>query len=638
MNKYFLTVFFWMLLWACNPARQQWEVLSPSGNLKTTITNQPSGLFYCVERQVNGKFETVLLPSPLGLVRKDASFVNHLTFLRAGEIKEVKDSYSMVTGKKRQFSYVAREQEFVFSNPEGKELTLVIRVFDEGMAFRYRMEGNDTALYTVVDEATGFTLPDSATGWMAPYELAKPWGAPGYEESYRQVTAGTPSPDSVGWAFPLLFHHGNHWILISEAGLNASYCGTHLKKNCSGGVYAIAFPQHEERFGDGEVHPVSYLPWTLPWRFVVVGDSLTDIFQSGMVYHLADPLKLQDTTWIRPGRASWEWWSSHGGRTVKRLKEFIDLAATMGWEYSLVDAGWEKMPDGTITEVIQYAKQKKVGLWLWYNSGGRRDSTQQSTDFVMFNPASRKAEMEKIAGWGIKGIKVDFFATDKQLAIQLYLDILRDAAEHHLMVNFHGCTLPRGWSRTYPNLLSMEAIRGSECYRFSETFPDMAPFYNTLAPVIRNVVGSADYTPAAFSHHRYPHKTTWAHELALVLLYESGIVHLCDVPEVFKKMPLEVKQLMKNFPVAWDDSRLIEAVPGKLLVVARKKGKQWYVAGINGEPKGKEICVRMPLSAAAGLCTLIADGETPETFSISTMKVTDTLHVSLKPYGGFVMY
>jgi hypothetical protein len=241
---------------------------------------------------------------------------------------------------------------------------------------------------------------------------------------------------------------------------------------------------------------------------------------------MSEPSKIEDTSWIKPGRASWSWWSSTDGRSVENLKRFVDLSVEMGWEYSLVDAGWGRMPDGTIENVITYAGKRDIGLLLWYDSGGRRDTTRSNEDFVMFNDDSRRKEMKKLRDWGIKGIKVDLFATDKQFGIDLYEKIMKDAARYQLLVNYHGCTLPRGWTRTWPNLMTMEAIRGAECYRYAKDYPEIAPSFNTKAAILRTTVGPTDYTPATISNNRYPHKTTSAHELALTVVYESGIIHI----------------------------------------------------------------------------------------------------------------
>jgi len=623
---------------ACNSINQSVEIPSPSENLEVEIkTNENGELFYSVLGGIGTAHQVVIESSRLGLMREDTDFTEGLELTGISEVKNISDAYTMRSGKFSDLAYEANEQTLTFTNTTGHELQIVFRVFDEGVAFRYVMPGESTDLFRIKKELTSFNVGPGLVSWMSPYQSAKPWGNPGYEADYMPVKSGAPSTEEVGWSFPLLFQKAGQWLYISEAGLDASYCGTHLAHDCKGGIYTIAFPEPDERYGDGEVMPASALPWELPWRFVLVSDSIADIVESSMVYHLAQPSMIEETSWILPGRASWEWWSSKGGRTVKRLNHYIDLAAEMGWEYSLVDAGWENMPDGTIEDVIAYAEQKDVGLLLWYSSGGRRDSTSTSEDFVLFNDDTRKKEMARLEKWGIKGIKVDFFATDKQIAIDLYEKILGDAADHHLLVNFHGCTLPRGWTRTWPNLLTMEAVRGAECYRFSEPYPDIAAFYNSIATILRGTAGPTDFTPATFSDNRYPHITTFGHELALTVVYESGIIHMADNPESYFSLPGEAVDFLKKVPAAWDESRLIEATPGDKFVVARRNGDQWFIAGINGKNEAQEVSFKLP--GQMNRAILLADGDTPRELKIENMQGDDgTITVTMKPNGGFVLY
>ncbi len=636
--KYLFFVFIFATLWSCQPKSELLLLESPSGNLKVVVTTtEEKKVFYQVVSKTDSAEMLVVAKSPLGLVRSDADFTANLSFESASEPKIVSDTYTMVSGKQSKLSYSAKEATLNFANEAGQEMQIVFRVFDEGMAFRYIFPGESDEKLSVESEITGFSVPADISAWMSPYQSAKPWGDPGYEAEYLAVKSGTASPEKVGWAFPLLFNAGNNWIFISEAGLDANYCGTHLKQDCSGGLYSISFPEADERYGDGDVKPSSVLPWEMPWRFIVVGQSLNQIVESSMVHHLAEPSKIEDTSWIKPGRASWEWYSSTGGPTVKSLNHFVDLAAEMNWEYSLIDAGWENMPDGKIEDVIAHAKAKNVDLLFWYNSGGRRDSTMRNEDFLLFNDDTREQEMARIAALGVKGIKVDFFATDKQIAIELYHKIMNDAAKHHLLVNFHGCTLPRGWTRTYPNLLSMEAVKGEECYRFLETYPNLAPSYNTMAAVIRSTAGPTDYTPAAFSDQKFAHKTTSAHELALTVVYENGIIHMADTPESYRSLPVEAKDFLKQVPAAWDETKLIAAVPGELFVIARRKADKWYVAGINGKNEKQEIQINLPATLQSP--TFIGDGDAQSdlvAFNIGSN--ISSFSISMMPNGGFVLY
>lgn len=624
-------------LFACNSKREPVVIVSPSGNLKATISIIEKSVYYSITAIDNG-IENVVMPvSPLGLIRSDGSFFDNLRIDSVSVNREISQSYSMVSGKQKQLSFKARGVTICLSNDLNKRLNIVFRVFDEGVAFRYIFPESSENEVSMLAEQTGFSIPDSADAWISPYEPFNQYGQPGYESEYLAIKSGTPSPEKSGWAFPMLFKNGDYWLFISEAGLDGNYCGTHLNKDCGGGLYTVAFPEIDERYGNGDANPSSKLPWVMPWRYIVAGKSIDVVAESSIVYHLSEPSEIDDVSWIKPGRASWEWWSSTGGRKVKNLKEFIDLAAEMQWEYSLIDAGWENMPDGKIEDVIAYAGKKNVGITLWYNSGGRRDTSMKDEDFVMFNDDTRVKEMARIQALGVKGIKVDFFSGDKQYVIQLYLKILQDAAKYKLLVDFHGCTMPRGWSRTYPNLLTMEAVKGIECYRYNKLYPDMAAGYNTISALIRGSAGSVDYTPAAFTDQKYPHKTTWAHELALTVVYESGIIHMADKPEGYRKLPAEAQEFLKRVPAAWDETRLINAVPGELFVIARKKDGKWYVAGINGKNEAQEITFKLPESINNPV--LLADGEAQSDIIIKKTEGEITNYtIKLMPRGGFVIY
>lgn len=635
--KFAINLVIVLLIFSCQPEQSKLVLESPSKNLSVHVEIIEGRVYYQLFSKKDKSETLVIKPSPLGLIRNDGNFTENLTLEKTDRINTVSDSYTMLTGKQKKLSYNANEAIMLFSNPEGQQIQMVFRLFDEGLAFRYIFPEQSGNRVKVESEVTGFAVTEGAKAWIAPYQPATTWGDPGYEANYIAVKAGDPSPNEVGWAFPLLFNDGENWIFISEAGLDEHYCATHLQQNNQGGLYSISLPEADERYGDGEVEPVSSLPWSMPWRFIMVGQSLNTIFESSLVHHLAEPSKIEDTSWIKPGRASWEWWSSTGGRTVKGLKHFIDLAADMGWEYSLVDAGWSNMPDGTIEEVIEHAKVKNVGLLFWYNSGGRRDESFQNDNFVVFNDDTREAEFKRISAMGVKGIKVDFFATDKQLAIELYLNILRDAAKHKLVVNFHGNTLPRGWTRTWPNLLTLEAVRGAEAYRFAAGYPDYAATYNTIAAVTRAVVGPTDFTPATFSNQRYPRKTTAAHEMALTIVYETGLLHLADTPESYYSLPEKAITFFRQVPVTWDETRLLAAIPGELFVVARRNGKSWYIAGINGKNNIQELQVELPEVLENPI--LFADGSALNDLVINTLERSiDSLSVRMQPNGGFLMY
>ncbi len=235
---------------------------------------------------------------------------------------------------------------------------------------------------------------------------------------------------------------------------------------------------------------------------------------------------------------------------------------------------------------------------------------------------------------------MDFFQSDKQNVIDLYLGILRDAAAAGILVDFHGCTLPRGWSRTWPNLMSMEAVRGEECYIFDLQYPECAPVQNAILPFTRNTVGPMDYTPVGFSDNRYPHRTTWAHELALSVLFETGLLHFTDKAEAYLTLPEAPKQFLKNVPVTWEDTRFVAGYPGQFAILARRKGAVWYLAGVNASPIARETRVKLGSWLGSGRYAMerIGDGADARSFSTDTQPVAagQEFPVNLRPFGGFV--
>ena len=440
----------------------------------------------------------------------------------------------------------------------------------------------------------------------------------------------------------MLFCTGDRsrWALLTEAGLDTSYCGCHLAPKASDGVYRIQFPDEAEGNHVGRVEPSWMLPWATPWRVIVVGDSVGDIVESTLVMDVSPASVVKDTSWIKPGRASWSWLFDHDSpQDCTKLKAWVDLAAQMGWEYSLVDANWTQMKNGTIHDLLAYAKSKGVGLLFWYNSGGPHNSVSEKPRGLMDDRDIRREEFRLLKKWGVQGVKVDFFQSDKQNIIQLYQDILQDAAQAQIMVNFHGCTLPRGWSRTYPHLMSMESVRGEECYSFDQKFTTEAPVHNVTLPFTRNAVGPMDYTPVMFADNVYPHLTTYSHELALSVVFESGWLHFADGVKPYIDLPEAPKTFLQHVPVAWDETRFLAGEPGQYVVLARRSGNQWYLGGLNGENAGRDIDMALSfLGQSRCTMTVIEDGKAARTFDNETKAVTsqDHLEVRLLPYGGFV--
>lgn len=392
--------------------------------------------------------DVVMNNSPIGLTLDYADFFNELTLESTSEQISINESYSIINGKCKEISSIYNQRDYNFVNADGCVLILQVRVYNEGVAFRYILPDDFQKERIVLFEASGFNIGSNGNAWVTPYSRPTKW-KPSYEMYYTNGDkVGEPSPENPGWALPALFNvnKGKYWVMLHEAGLTGNYPATHLGSDCQHGLYNIAFPHPGEALGLYASLPKNIGTWEMPWRVVLVSEGLSPIVESNIIYDINTPSTLEgDLSWIKPGRASWEWWTTQvRERDYKLQIEFIDLAAEMGWEYYLVDANWNEMKGGTITQLIEYANEKGVGVFLWYNLGGAHNHVAEQPRGRLWDSRIRKEEFARLHEWGVKGIKVDFFNSDKQQIINQYIDILEDAAAFKLMVNLHGCTVPRG--------------------------------------------------------------------------------------------------------------------------------------------------------------------------------------------------
>lgn len=623
-------------------AGQHWTLQNREQTLRFALDLQNGNASYQVCALTNGIETVVVETSPLGLLRRDQNFTTNLTFVSASKVKKFDETYSMLIGKQSQLRNRGVEQAFTFQNERGTPIEIIVRAYADGVAFRYGFPGKSGEKITLTDEDTGFKIPMPGYAWMLPYDKIGTW-APAYEAEWQnKILVGKTSPlNCAGWCFPALFNIRDHWVLLTEADMNGTCYAAHLQPKADDGLYRIRLPEDAETYGVAPKEATAKLPWRSPWRVVIVGASPRVIMESSLVYHLNPPCALKDIFWIKPGRVAWSWWSDMGSPTdFKKSVVYVDLAAKMGWEYALVDSGWQDMRNDDIWKLNDYAKSKGIGLILWYNSGGAHSRVLDAGPRdCMDDPARRETEMARLEAAGIKGIKVDFMQSDKQYVIQLYLDIIRDAARHHLFVDFHGATIPRGWSRTYPNLLSMEAIRGAEQY-WDVNFAANAHMFHTIYTFTRNVIGPMDYTPVIFgnSPERKPHQTTNPHELATAVAFESGLQHFADSATNYLATPDFVQDFLHTIPVAWDETRYLDGSPGELTVIARRKGNDWYLAALNGEATTKTIKVPLTfLGRGSYAGSLISDATDPRSFKHETLSVrkNDVLTVDLAGRGGF---
>ena len=387
----------------------------------------------------------------------------------------------------------------------------------------------------------------------------------------------------------------------------------------------------------------------MAWRVAIIG-SLGDVVESTLVDDVSDAPSIPLTAeWIKPGRAAWIYWAyNHGTKDYKTCCEYVDLAKQMGWEYVLFDWEWDAMTNGgRLEDAVAYALSKGIKPWMWYNSGGDHTYVRATPLDRMLTHKNRDEEFTWLKKLGVVGVKVDFFESDKQKMMNYYLDILDDAAKHEMMVNFHGCTLPRGWSRTYPHLMSQEDVYGAEQYNNSPYMTSNGSRINCLLPYTRNVVGPMDYTPVAFTNSQHPHRTSFAHELALSVAFESGVQHWADRPAGFTSLVAEAQQHMKEVPVVWDETRFVTGYPGESFVVARRSGKIWYVAGICAEKKTANgevhpVTFNIPLDFLGGgayKMTSFTDGDKQEKIVVNhdVVKKSKTLTIPCLSEGGFLL-
>jgi hypothetical protein len=617
-------------------------VTGPNGRLTATFQLGPKGApEYSIQR--DGK--PVLENSRLGLIRDDADFSTGLRLVAASKVEPVMDHYEILTAKRRKNLYRANRRVFHLATADGAKMDVIFQVSDDGVAFRYFFPGTPGETLKIKEEVTSFHFPAEAKAWLQPMSVAKSGWArsnPAYEEYYqKEIPVGTPSPLGAGWVYPALFRTGDTWVLLTEGSLPRNYCATRLRHESPDGEYSVGFPDPRENFQGGAVAPESRLPWLTPWRILVVG-SLKTVAESMLGVDLADPPTGPADPSIKPGKAAWSWpLLGDESANFATQKRFIDYAAGMGWEYCLIDAWWDRQIGyEKMKELAAYAATKHVGLLLWYNSAGDWNDVKQTPRDKFLTHADRIKEFDRLKAMGIKGLKIDFFGGDGQSVIGYYHDILEDAAPYGFLINFHGTTLPRGWQRTFPHLMTMEAIRGEEYITFEQKNADQEPTHAAMLPFTRNVFDPMDFTPVVLDKlPRVQRRTTSAFELALSVLFTSGIQHYAEIPEGMAKMPDYVQEFLKHVPSVWDDTTFLAGDPGKFVVLARRGGDTWYVAGINAEETARTVTLDLAELPEARSGTMITDGDGGALFQRHPVKLTTDrkLPVTMKPHGGFVL-
>lgn len=639
MNLYKICYSFTLILLIpfFSTAQNQWQVSSPSGNLQATLSLDANGfLNYMVHYVENSVSTQIIKPSSLGVERADVNFFNSLIF-ESTSTQVIDENYSMISGKKKNLRNYANEMTVNFVKGT-KRIALIFRAYDEGIAFRYYFPETSSTIYTVRGEYTKVGLASSSgKAWLQPYDTV-----PYYETRINEYNIGQDSPNEAGWSFPALFNTNNYWVMFTESDVNRSSYVSHISRFTGSGTYKVD-PPIQADFKPGTPNSASStLPWALPWRVLIIGKTAGTIVESSMVTHLATPQSAAtDSTWISSGVALWSWWSDLGSPTnYQRQREYIKAADSLGLNHVVVDGTWDVMGETNFRKLISYGDSLNVKIWNWYDAGGLCEQLNQTDCDFMRDRNRRRAEFAKIHSWGVVGIKLDFFISDKQEYIKLYFDILEDAAEFHLMVLMHGCTIPQGWQRRFPNLMSSEAVEGNEMLLFREDFRNDSPHHNVNVAFVRNVIGSVDFTPGVLSTDRVYHNTTTAHELALLSVLETGFTTLADRYQSYLQLPVIAKDIIGKTPVAWDETKFIEGIPDNYIILARRKGDTWYISGINGKSTTRSVTISPTfLQAGSYQKQMLTDGADARQINVSqtNFQSGSQIPVTMLPYGGFTI-
>ena len=616
MKKKFL-IFLTTCFGALSLSAQQ--PVSPNGKL--TVTNSGQGII------VNYQQQEVLNIPVLGY---EGIKSNRLKFKPIGKVTA---NYQMLAGKKSTCTNEANEYVAKLSG----NLQLVLRLYNDGAAFRYELSGLKGKL---PKEQTAYMIPEGTKRWMLQwtdsYEGFYPMSTTGKIKPIGRMAGVVKSDEgyNLRWGFPTLVEPlEGVFMLLSEANIERNQAAACLYTE---GDLLHVTPDVNEVNLKGK--------WHSPWRIAIIG-SMQDLIQSTLVTDVSEPCKLSDTSWIKPGVVSWIYWAyNHGSNDYNIIKKYVDMAVTLKLPYVLIDAEWDEMKDDkTIEDAVAYANSKGVKPMIWYNSSVGWIDGAPTPKFRLNKPEDREKEFAWCEKIGVAGVKIDFFSGDCQRDMTYCIDLLESAAKHHLLVNFHGATVPRGWQRTYPNLMSTEGVYGAEWYNNVPTFTNVAASHNTTLPFTRNIIGPMDYTPCTFSDSQHPHITSDAHELALTVLYESALQHLADKPESYLVQPQQVQDFFGKLPTTWDETRYVSGYPGESVVLARRSGNTWYVAGINGTDNKKVLDVDLSFISGAKCVQTFADAD-PTEYQLTGNKgwlITKgnqiPKQIATQPRGGFVL-
>lgn len=642
-----LKLLVWLFALSGPLAAQSVSVNGPDGKLQLTVSCPSANGEVSYAVTYNGK--QMLESSPLGMETNVGDFYRGLQ-LKEHKVTALDTVYEQSRIKASHIHYRANELLCSFVNGEGKNVQITFRVSNNDVAFRYtlpREQGKGSV--TVNSERTGFRFPSQTTTFLCPQSDAMiGWKRtkPSYEEEYKaDAPMNERSGYGHGYTFPCLFKVGDDgWVLLSETGVDSRYCGSRLS-DWDNGVYRIAFPMPEENNGNGTVAPAFSLPGSTPWRTVTVGETLKPIVETTVPWDVVEP-RYTTTHDYKPGRGTWSWilWQD-GSINYDDQVRYVDLAAAMGYEYVLIDNWWDNnIGRDRMEQFIKYARSKGVEVFLWYSSSGYWNDIEQSPVNRMDNSIARKQEMRWLQSQGVKGIKVGFFGGDKQETLRLYEEILSDADDHGLMVIFHGCTLPRGWERMYPNYVGSEAVLASENLVFSQHFCDNEAFNATLHPFIRNAVGCMEFG-GVFLNKRLNRsndggtirRTTDIFQLATAVLFQNPIQNFALAPNNLTDAPQICLDFMKQVPTTWDETRFIDGYPGRYIVLARRHGNTWYIAAANATVEPLKLKLDLPMLAGQEVSLYSDDKKMQPQLKLQRIKADGSLQLTVQPQGGAVI-
>lgn len=640
-------LFYAFALLASQALAQPITVTGPDTRLKVDLAVNGGIPMYSVS--YDGK--TILEKSPLGFIANTGNFSQGMSLI-GQETSQINKTYTQDRIKRSVVNYAANKLTVRLQNTNKQPVNIVFRVSNNDVAFRYEIpKSSETGSMVINEEKTGFDFPEYTTTFLTPQSDAMiGWKRtkPSYEEEYTpDAPMNTRSQYGHGYTFPGLFRIGNDgWALVSETGVDSKFCASRLSDATPEGLYTIAYPMPEENNGNGTSAPGIALPGVTPWRTITVGNNLKPIVETTVPWDVVEPRYESEHTY-QFGRGTWSWilWQD-GSINFDDQIRYINLAAAMGYEFFLIDNWWDKnIGHKRMEELARYAQSKNVSPIVWYSSSGYWNDIEQSPTNIMDNPITRKREMKWLQKIGAKGIKVDFFGGDKQETMRLYEAILSDADDHGLMVIFHGCTLPRGWERMYPNYVGSEAVLASENLIFNQHFNDNEAFNACLHPFIRNAVGSMEFG-GTFLNKRYnrtndggtTRRTSDVFQLATAVLFQNPIQNFALAPNNLTDAPEVALDFMKQIPTTWDETVFIDGYPGKYAVLARRHGNRWYIAGINAQKEPLKLSLNLPMLNNGDVVVTYTDGKQgePQRKELS-VKTATSVPVTIQPNGGVIL-